>query len=71
MPKRKPRAQPKPGSTFKREYQGKTYSLSVVENNGRVLYRMKGESFSSPSAAAKSLTDHAVNGWVFWAMDKA
>lgn len=70
MPKRKPRTLPKPGSTFKREYQDKTYNLLVVEHNGRVLYRMNGVSFNSPSAAAKSLTNHAVNGWVFWAMDK-
>jgi hypothetical protein len=61
---------PKAGSTFKRDYQGKSYTLSVVEQGGRFLYRLKGETFNSPSAAAQSLTKHAVNGWVFWKMDK-
>lgn len=70
MPKRKERKPPKAGSIFKREYQGKPYSLSVVEQGGRLLYRLKGDSFSSPSAAAKSLTKHAVNGWVFWRIDE-
>ena len=70
MPKRKTRTLPKPGSRFNRDYLGKTYSLSVVEQNGRILYRLNGENYSSPSAAAKSLLKHEVNGWWFWAMDK-
>jgi hypothetical protein len=71
MPKTKARTLPKPGSTFKRDYQGQTYSLSVVGQKGHVLYRLQGETFNSPSAAAKSLTKHAVNGWLFWRMDKS
>ena len=71
MPERKPRKLPKPGSTFKRDYHGETYSLSVVEQKGRVLYRLQGETFNSPTAAAKSLTKYAVNGWAFWKMDKS
>jgi hypothetical protein len=71
MPERKPRKLPKPGSTFKKEFKGKAYNLSVVEQGGRLIYRLQGESFDSPSAAAKSLTNHEVNGWVFWRMDKA
>jgi hypothetical protein len=69
MPRSKPRTLPKAGSTFKREFQGKSYTLAVVEQNGRLQYRLKGESFDSPSGAAKRLTKHAVNGWVFWRMD--
>jgi hypothetical protein len=71
MPRAKHRTPPKPGSTFKREYQGKSYTLSVVEQSGRLQYRLKGEVFTSPSAAAQSLTKYSVNGWLFWHMDKA
>jgi hypothetical protein len=71
MPKTKTRTPPKLGSAFKKDYQGITYSLMVVEQKGRVLYRLQGETFNSPTAAAKSLTKHAVNGWLFWKMDKS
>ncbi len=70
MPRRKDRIPPKLGSIFKRDLKGTTYALTVVEKNGRLQYRLKGESFNTPTAAARSLTKHAVNGWVFWKMDK-
>ena len=70
MPKTKTRTLPKPGSTFKKKFNGKAYNLSVVEQDGRLVYRLQGANFDSPSAAAKSLTNHEVNGWVFWKMDK-
>jgi hypothetical protein len=69
MPNRKSRIPPKPGSTFKKTYKGNLYTLSVVEQNGRSVYRLKGKTFDSPSAAAKSLVHHETNGWVFWAMN--
>jgi hypothetical protein len=66
----KARSLPKPGATFKKEYKGTTYVLSVMEQKGRLIYRLRGESFNSPSAAAKSLTNYEINGWVFWSMDE-
>lgn len=69
MPKTKSRTPPKPGSTFRRTYKGNTYSLSVVEQNERIVYRLNGKTFSSPSAAAKSLSHYEVNGWAFWDMN--
>ena len=66
----KARSLPKPGASFKKVYKGTTYALSVAEHKGRLIYRLRGESFISPSAAAKSLTHHEINGWVFWSMDR-
>jgi hypothetical protein len=66
---KKKRTPPKPGTRFTREYLGKTHTLSVLEEGGRIVYRMQGTTFNSPTEAAHSLTNYQVNGWYFWQMD--
>ena len=50
------------GTEFKATYKGKEYS--AVVNNGAL--ELDGKRFSSPSAAAMSITNTPVNGWTFW-----
>ena len=69
MPKRKQRPSPKVGTEFEKVYKGKARALLVVEHDGRICFQMDGKIFSSPSAAAKTLTKSEVNGWEFWGMD--
>lgn len=66
MPKKKSHDVPKVGKTFSRVFKGKKYSMSVVKKGEGIGYEVGGKVFRSPSAAAKSVTSHAVNGWVFW-----
>ena len=47
---------------FRATYKGQQYT-GVVENGALVV---NGERFSSPSAAAVSITQNPVNGWRFW-----
>lgn len=54
------------GTEFRASYKGKEYS--AVVNNGAL--EVDGNRFSSPSAAAMSITDSPVNGWVFWKCKK-
>jgi len=52
-----------PHSTeFRSSYKGQLY-MAKVENGALVV---NGERFTSPSAAAISITENAVNGWRFW-----
>jgi hypothetical protein len=60
---------PKPGTAFERKWRDKSYRLQVVEKNGTLAYEVGGRIFSTPSAAAKSITKQEVNGWRFWHMD--
>jgi len=50
------------GTEFKATYKGKEYS-AVVDNGA---LEVDGNRFSSPSAAAMSITNSPVNGWAFW-----
>ena len=50
------------GTDFRSEYKGSLITARV-EGGGLVL---RGKRFDTPSAAAMSVTDSAVNGWVFW-----
>jgi hypothetical protein len=50
------------GTEFRSEYKGRLIT-GTVENGALML---NGARFDSPSAAAMSVTDSAVNGWVFW-----
>jgi hypothetical protein len=50
------------GTVLRAEYKGKDYA-ATVEGGALVL---DGKRFSSPSAAAVSITKAPVNGWVFW-----
>jgi len=69
MPARKKRKPPKPGSTFVKRYHGKSYTLTVVEDKGRILYRLGNNSFTSPSSAGKHITGGEINGWKFWKIE--
>ncbi len=70
MPVRKQRALPRVGSSFERAFKGKLYRLKVVAAPNGVAYQVAGRVFKAPSAAAKSIVKFAVNGWLFWKMDK-
>jgi hypothetical protein len=66
MPKRKRRNPPPVGAIFERAYQGHTYRLRVVDKDGDRWFEVGGRTYATPSGAAKSITKHDVNGWVFW-----
>lgn len=51
------------GTDFRAFYKGQTHT-SRVEAGALML--ANGERFDSPSAAAISITDNSVNGWIFW-----
>lgn len=50
------------GTEFRATYKGQQYTGQV--DNGALV--INGERFSSPSAAAVSITENPVNGWRFW-----
>lgn len=50
------------GTKFRATYKGQIYQASVT-GSGLVF---RGESYSSPSAAAMAITEKPVNGWTFW-----
>ncbi len=50
------------GTEFRATYKGQLYT-GKVENGALVI---NGERFTSPSAAAVSITGNPVNGWRFW-----
>jgi hypothetical protein len=50
------------GTEFRATYKSQQYT-GIVENGALVL---NGERFTSPSAAAVSITHNPVNGWMFW-----
>jgi len=61
---------PKSGSTFEKIFKHRKYHLKIVSTPRGIGYEVCGQVFRSPSAAAKSITKTAVNGWAFWHMDK-
>jgi hypothetical protein len=70
MPSRKQHKVPEVGSTFERIYKRKNYRMKVVSRPNGVAYEVEGQVFKTPSGAAKSIINGAVNGWVFWNMDQ-
>jgi len=44
--------------------------MIVVEGRKGIEYKVGDSIYRNPSAAAKSVTKHAVNGWVFWHIEK-
>jgi len=50
------------GTEFRAKHKGQTYA-AVGEGRGLVV---SGKRYGSPSAAASSITEGPVNGWVFW-----
>jgi hypothetical protein len=69
MPKTKEHVVPKVGTVFEKKYRGKYYKVAVVKCSGKTAYDVGGRTFKTPTAAAKSITKHEINGWVFWDMD--
>jgi len=49
-------------------YKDKLYK-AIVRKDGTIFY--KGESFNSPSMAAKAITKRAMNGWVSWRYERS
>ena len=66
MSTRKPHKTPKIGKIFKREFKGEVYQMTVVNDADGIRYKVDNKIYRSPSAAAKSITNDAVNGWRFW-----
>lgn len=50
------------GSEFRANYKGQEFIAEVKDG---ALY-LNGKKFTSPSAAAVSITGNSVNGWIFW-----
>lgn len=70
MPKRKRHEIPSVGKKFSRVFKGKTYSMTVVKEGKGTGYKVGDTVYPTPTAAAKSVTSGAVNGWVFWRIEK-
>jgi len=68
-PQRKDHKLPRVGSSFERTYKGKKFRMELIKTKDKLLYRVSGTDYSSPSAAAKSITCSEVNGWKFWNME--
>ncbi|MDD4985633.1 MAG: DUF4357 domain-containing protein [Dehalococcoidales bacterium] len=56
----------KPGMVLTGKHHKVEYTCEVVENDGKLVYRVMGEDYKSISAAGSSVTGHPCNGWVFW-----
>jgi hypothetical protein len=66
MPRKKERKPPQIGKTYTKVFKGRSYSVKVVRTDSGVAYNLGCEIFPTPTAAAKSITKHDVNGWAFW-----
>lgn len=70
MPKTKTHVMPKVGSVFEKKYRGRFYKLTIVNSLGQIAYAVGGKTFKTPTAAAKVITKHEINGWMFWGIDR-
>jgi len=70
MPVKKEHRLPKVGKTFTRNFKGTANTLEIVRDAGKIAYKTNDNIFSSPSAAAKSITHTEINGWVFWGLEE-
>jgi len=70
MTVRKAHNLPKVGETFARTFKSVQYTMTVVKKGKEVGYRVGNNVYSSPSAAANSVTQNAVNGWRFWHIEE-
>ena len=67
--KKMARQLPPVGTTLAATYRGQTHTAVIVEAKDRPAGRAVeygGQLFASLSAAAKAVTRHSTNGWVFW-----
>jgi hypothetical protein len=57
------------GTTLTGRFKGQTYSATIVaaedSPTGKAVEH-NGKRYTSPSAAAKAVTGHSINGWLFW-----
>ncbi len=70
MPVRKVHRLPKVGDTFNRTYKEVQYTMKIVRAGKGIGYEVDTRIYSTPSAAAKSVTQTAVNGWKFWRIEE-
>jgi hypothetical protein len=60
---------PAVGTTLSARFKGQTYSATIVaaedSPTGRAV-EYDDERYHSLSAAAKAVTGHSINGWLFW-----
>ncbi len=68
-PNRKHRKLPTAGSSYEHKYKGKVVRMDLARIKDTTVYRVSGIDYSSPSAAAKSITGTETNGWKFWHME--
>lgn len=66
MPRRKERKPPQIGKTYTKVFKGKSYIVKIVRTDSGVAYAVGGNTFKTPTAAAKSIAKTEVNGWAFW-----
>jgi len=60
---------PPAGTKLVGSSKGEVYEAVIVSSSGkpgRRAVRVQGREFGSLSGAARAVTGHAVNGWVFW-----
>ena len=70
MVKRKKNELPEVGTVFTHKYKGVKQTMTVVKASWGIGYEVSGTVYRSVSGAAKSVTGSAVNGWVFWEIEK-
>jgi hypothetical protein len=70
MPTKKERKLPKVGSIWEKSFKNRRYVMKVVAAPNGIAYEVDGRRFDSPSAAANNITKTAVNGWIFWKIEK-
>lgn len=61
---------PEVGMEFTRKYKGERYKMTVVKGERGAAFKVGKTIYKTPSQAAKSVTKNAVNGWVFWHIEK-
>ena len=71
MSKKVERKEPTVGQEFQHRYMGTLYTLAVVQTEDGIGYKLMGQIYRSPTAAAKALVgkDQATNGRKFWHID--
>ena len=66
---------PRPGDRLVHRFQKKPGGVtaevvSVDPATGKVAVRVCGSTYPSLSAAARAITGHRTNGWIFWGLKK-
>jgi hypothetical protein len=56
----------KPGTRLIGRYHKQEHTCEIIGSDDKLVYRVNGKDFNSPSAAGTSVTNHGCNGWAFW-----